>query len=133
MSSNALSERGGVLGAMETGYQRGKIQDESMYYEHRKHDSSLPIVGVNTFVSPEPEPEMEIELARSTEQEKQSQIARLNEFKQRHAEQAPEALARLRTQHGAATMSLPELMTPYATARWGKSPGFFRGGWAVSA
>jgi methylmalonyl-CoA mutase len=91
-----LSERGGVLGAMETGYQRGKIQDESMYYEHRKHDGSLPIVGVNTFVSPEPEPEMEIELARSTEQEKQSQISRLNEFKQRHAEQAPEALARLK-------------------------------------
>ncbi|CAN0465338.1 unnamed protein product, partial [Discosporangium mesarthrocarpum] len=91
-----ISERGGVLGAMETGYQRGKIQDESMYYEHRKHDGSLPIVGVNTFVSPEPEPDMEIELARSTEQEKQSQISRLNEFKQRHAEQAPEALARLK-------------------------------------
>jgi len=91
-----LSERGGVLGAMETGYQRGKIQDESMFYEHRKHDGSLPIVGVNTFISPEPEPELEIELARSTEQEKQSQISRLNDFKARHADQAPEALERLK-------------------------------------
>ena len=50
-----ISERGGVLGAMETGYQRGKIQDESMYYEHRKHDGSLPLIGVNTFLNPEPE------------------------------------------------------------------------------
>ncbi len=47
-----ISERGGVLGAMETGYQRGRIQDDSMLYEHRKHDGTLPIVGVNTFVAP---------------------------------------------------------------------------------
>ena len=47
----AISERGGVLGAMETGYQRGKIQEESMYYEHKKHDGSLPLIGVNTFLS----------------------------------------------------------------------------------
>lgn len=91
-----LSERGGVLGAMETGYQRGKIQDESMYYEHRKHDGSLPIVGVNTFLNPAPEPEIEIELARSTEEEKQSQITRLREFQARHSDQAPAALARLK-------------------------------------
>ncbi len=91
-----LSERGGVLGAMETGYQRGRIQDESMYYEHRKHDGSLPIVGVNTFLNPEPEEAKEIELARSTEAEKQSQIKRLQAFHARHAEQAPVALERLK-------------------------------------
>ncbi len=91
-----ISERGGVLGAMETGYQRGKIQDESMLYEHRKHDGSLPLVGVNTFLNPNPEPELDIELARSTEEEKQSQIKRLAEFHSKHADKSEEALARLR-------------------------------------
>ena len=91
-----ISERGGVLGAMETGYQRGKIQDESMYYEHRKHDGSLPLIGVNTFLNPEPEAEVEIELARSTETEKQSQIDRLAAFKSRNAEHSVGALERLR-------------------------------------
>ena len=91
-----ISERGGVLGAMETGYQRGKIQDESMLYEHRKHDSSLPLVGVNTFLNDEPEPEFDLELARSTEAEKQSQLQRLQSFKQRNADKKPEALERLR-------------------------------------
>ena len=91
-----ISERGGVLGAMETGYQRGKIQDESMYYEHRKHDGSLPLIGVNTFLNPEPEAALEIELARSTETEKQSQINRLAAFKSRNAERSIEALERLR-------------------------------------
>lgn len=92
----AISERGGVLGAMETGYQRGKIQDESMLYEHRKHDGSLPLIGVNTFLSDEPEPELEIELARSTTEEKESQISRLNDFKSRNSAQAEETLQRLR-------------------------------------
>ncbi len=87
-----LSERGGVLGAMETGYQRGKIQDESMYYEHRKHDGSLPIVGVNTFLNPEGEELPEIQLARSTDDEKQSQLKRLDAFQQTHAEKADAAL-----------------------------------------
>lgn len=91
-----ISERGGVLGAMETGYQRGKIQDESMHYEHRKHDGSLPLVGVNTFLNPEPESQGEIELARSTDEEKQSQIRRLAEFKARHAAHSGAALERLR-------------------------------------
>jgi len=91
-----ISERGGVLGAMETGYQRGKIQDESMLYEHRKHDGSLPLVGVNTFLSDEPEPEYEIELARSTTEEKESQIKRLNSFKEKNAEASSVALQRLR-------------------------------------
>jgi len=91
-----ISERGGVLGAMETGYQRGRIQDESMLYEHRKHDGSLPIVGVNTFLNPSPPEEREIELARSTEEEKQNQIRRLREFQARHAEDGPAALERVR-------------------------------------
>ncbi|MEM7251251.1 MAG: methylmalonyl-CoA mutase family protein, partial [Pseudomonadota bacterium] len=84
-----ISERGGVLGAMETGYQRGKIQDESMHYEHLKHDGSLPIIGVNTFINPNPpEQETTIELARSSEEEKESQIRRLDEFHARHAEES---------------------------------------------
>src|SRR5690554_4115629 len=73
-----LAERGGVLGAMETGYQRGKIQEESLYYEHKKHNGSLPIIGVNTFRDPEHnEVAARVELARSTEAEKQSQLQRL--------------------------------------------------------
>jgi methylmalonyl-CoA mutase len=91
-----ISERGGVLGAMETGYQRGKIQDESMLYESRKHDGSLPIVGVNTFLAPEGATEAPaLPLSRSTEEEKQGQIARLAEFQQRHAEEAPAMARRL--------------------------------------
>jgi len=92
----AISERGGVLGAMETGYQRGKIQEESMYYEHQKHDGSYPIIGVNTFRNPHADQApKKIELARSSDEEKQSQLARLSEFHARHAKQAPAALAKL--------------------------------------
>lgn len=93
-----ISDRGGVLGAMETGYQRGKIQDESMTYEHRKHDGSLPIVGVNTFLDPEAaEVHADLELARGTEDEKQSQIRRLADFQDRHRSEATAALERLKT------------------------------------
>ncbi|MBU6445153.1 MAG: methylmalonyl-CoA mutase family protein [Alphaproteobacteria bacterium] len=91
-----IAERGGVLGAMETGYQRGKIQDESLYYEHKKHDGSYPIVGVNTFLNPEGADEHEIVLQRSSDEEKQSQLRRLREFHARNTEAAPAALARLR-------------------------------------
>jgi methylmalonyl-CoA mutase len=91
-----IAERGGVLGAMETGYQRGKIQEESMLYEHRKHDGSLPIIGVNTFRNPKAaEAPATIELARSTDDEKQSQLTRLEDFHRRHADDAPAALAAL--------------------------------------
>ncbi|MFS2015525.1 fused isobutyryl-CoA mutase/GTPase IcmF [Massilia sp. CT11-108] len=91
-----IAERGGVLGAMETGYQRGKIQEESMLYEHRKHDGSLPIIGVNTFRNPKAaQAPATIELARSTDDEKQSQLARLEDFHRRHADEAPAALAAL--------------------------------------
>ncbi len=96
-----LSERSGVLGAMETGYQRGKIQDESLHYEQLKHDGSLPIVGVNTFLKPEAADgraaaKTTIPLARSTEEEKEGQIARLEAFQARHAGEAPAMLERLR-------------------------------------
>jgi methylmalonyl-CoA mutase len=92
-----IAERGGVLGAMETGYQRGRIQDESMLYEHRKHDGTLPLVGVNTFLDPhrgDTAPPT-VALARATEEEKQSQLARLADFHTRHAGEAGAALTRL--------------------------------------
>jgi isobutyryl-CoA mutase len=91
-----IAERGGVLGAMETGYQRGKIQEESMYYEHLKHDGTLPIIGVNTFRNPKGDAVVQqLELARSTDDEKQSQLKRLAEFQARHANEAPAMLERL--------------------------------------
>jgi len=90
-----ISERGGVLGAMETGYQRGRIQDESMRYEQRKHDGTLPIIGVNTFRNPHAEEHHEIELARGTEEEKQSQLRRTRDFIAHHRDESHAALARL--------------------------------------
>lgn len=90
-----INERSGVLGAMETGYQRGKIQDESLLYERRKHDGSLPIIGVNTFRNPDGEPDRKLELARATAEEKQSQLRRVHEFRDRHRDAAHAALARL--------------------------------------
>jgi methylmalonyl-CoA mutase len=93
----ALSSRGGVLGAMETGYQRSKIQEESLYYEHRKHDGSYPIVGVNTFRNPHSEAvPHKLELIRSTEEEKRSQLERLRAFQERNKGEAPAMLERLR-------------------------------------
>ena len=95
---DSINERGGVLGAMETGYQRGRIQDESMLYEHRKHDGSLPIVGVNTFRKPHDEnaEPQEIELARATEAEKESQLSRVHAFQEDHVDEAAAAIARLK-------------------------------------
>ncbi len=93
----AISQRGGVLGAMETGYQRGCIQDQSLYYERLKHDGSLPIVGVNMFLNPDAEEQPVTELARSTEDEKQSQLSRLRDFHERHVGDAPKALASLQS------------------------------------
>ncbi|MFM8767250.1 MAG: fused isobutyryl-CoA mutase/GTPase IcmF [Rubrivivax sp.] len=93
-----IAERGGVLGAMETGYQRGKIQEESMHYEMLKHTGELPIIGVNTFRNPQGDPVPEsIELARSTEDEKQSQLARLRSFQATHADQSAAMLQQLKT------------------------------------
>ncbi len=91
-----IAERGGVLGAMETGYQRGRIQDESMHYEMLKHTGELPIIGVNTFRNPHGDAVLDkLELARSTEDEKQNQLKRLQAFHALHAQEAPVQLARL--------------------------------------
>jgi methylmalonyl-CoA mutase len=91
-----IAERGGVLGAMETGYQRGKIQDESMNYEMLKHTGELPIIGVNTFRNPHGDAVLDtLELARSTDEEKQSQLKRLGEFHALHANESPAMLKRL--------------------------------------
>jgi methylmalonyl-CoA mutase len=91
-----LASRGGVLGAMETGYQRGRIQEESLHYETMKHDGTLPIVGVNTFRNPQPvEAGNTIQLARSTEEEKHGQLKRLRDFQARHKNAAPAAIKRL--------------------------------------
>ncbi len=93
----AIAGRGGVLGAMETGYQRGRIQEESLLYEYKKHDGSLPLIGVNTFRNPNGEEVMDkIELARSTDEEKQSQLKRLEEFRVRNEALAPAMMERLR-------------------------------------
>jgi len=91
-----LSERGGVLGAMETMYQRSRIQEESLYYETLKHDGRLPIVGVNTFLGSEGAGEIhEAELIRSTEDEKRAQVRAVRAFLERTADRRPEALTRL--------------------------------------
>ena len=92
-----ISERGGVLGAMDTMYQRGKIQEESLYYEHRKHDGSLPLIGVNTFLPSEGGQQQggEIELMRSTEAEKQQQVINTQAFQQRNAQRSRQALQHL--------------------------------------
>ena len=103
-----LAERGGVLGAMETGYQRGRIQDESHDYEIRKHEGTLPIIGVNTFTRAADAPGDRstedsmatdgppVALARSTEEEKRSQLDRLERFHVDHSAEATAALTRLR-------------------------------------
>jgi isobutyryl-CoA mutase len=91
-----IAERGGVLGAMETGYQRGRIQDESMHYEMLKHTGELPIIGVNTFRNPNGEVVRDhLELARSTDEEKKSQLKRLHDFHAAHAAESPAMLKRL--------------------------------------
>ena len=91
-----IAERGGVLGAMETGYQRGRIQDESMHYEMLKHTGELPIIGVNTFRNPKGDVVQDkLELARSTDEEKQNQLKRLEAFHTEHAAESPAMLKRL--------------------------------------
>jgi len=92
-----ISERGGVLGAMDTMYQRSRIQDESMYYEHKKHDGSLPLIGVNTFLGGK-ESHIEtggMELIRSTEEEKQQQVKNVSEFREFHQSEAEQQLLKL--------------------------------------
>jgi isobutyryl-CoA mutase len=109
---DSLSERGGVLGAMETMYQRGKIQEESLYYETRKHDGSLPIVGINTFLSKSDASEEHkgAELIRSTEQEKQDQVAGVRAFQARNVGAAPAALGTLQQAAASGGNVFAELM-----------------------
>ena len=90
-----ISDRGGVLGAMESMYQRGKIQEESMLYEHRKHSGELPVVGVNTFVAEGGAAPQDVELMRGTDAEKERQLDGIGRFHRRHEDDAPDALARL--------------------------------------
>ncbi|MBF6556730.1 MAG: cobalamin-dependent protein [Acidimicrobiales bacterium] len=116
-----ISQRGGVLGAMETGYQRGRIQDDSMLYEHKKHDGTLPIVGVNTFTAPSAEGPLEpIELARSTDEEKQLQLSRLRDFQARHALDREVALDALRDTALAGGNVFAELMATVRHASLGE-------------
>ncbi len=94
-----ITDRGGVLGAMETGYQRSKIQEESMYYERQKHSGEYPIIGVNTFRNPDIDYDQQtatLELARSTDEEKDQQISRLTKFQELHAQQCGSALEKLK-------------------------------------
>jgi len=115
MEFDRIATRGGVLGAMETGYQRGKIQEESIYYETQKHTGELPIIGVNTFRDPHAGDELtedmlELELARATQEEKESQLKRLAEFHKRHEKEAPAALERLQRTALAGENIFAELM-----------------------
>ena len=117
-----IDQRGGVLGAMETMYQRGKIQDESLYYERLKHSGELPIIGVNTYLDPAKEGGvMETpELRRATEDEKRGQIARLRDFQKRHAKEAPAALERLQQVARAGGNTFGELMNAVRVASLGQ-------------
>jgi len=125
-----ISERGGVLGAMETGYQRGRIQDESMLYERRKHDGSLPIVGVNTFLDPHPEQSPgPLALARGTSAEKHSQLTRLRDFQARHASAAPAALRRLQSVAAGGGNTFEALLDAVRVASLGQiTEAFFEAG-----
>jgi methylmalonyl-CoA mutase len=118
----ALSERGGVLGAMETMYQRGKIQEESLYYEHQKHDGTLPIIGVNTFL-PEGGGGHEnhsAELIRSTDAEKDAQVDAVRAWQQRHVDVAPAALRRLQEVAASGGNVFSELMDTVKVASLGQ-------------
>jgi methylmalonyl-CoA mutase len=97
--AQAVSERGGVLGAMDTMFQRGKIQEESMYYEHKKHDGSLPLIGVNTFLPKDHGGEIatEIELIRSTEEDKGQQIQNVKLYGEARNALASDSLKVLQT------------------------------------
>jgi methylmalonyl-CoA mutase len=117
-----ISERGGVLGAMETLYQRSRIQEESLHYETLKHSGRLPVIGVNTFENPDPgsASARPRELARSSEAEKAAQLANLEHFQRRHAQEAPLALRRLRDTALAGGNVFAELMEAAQVASLGQ-------------
>lgn len=118
-----INDRGGVLGAMERQYQRGKIQEESLYYESKKHSGELPIIGVNTYLNPNPVSEEELdsmEVARATKEEKEQQIANLKAFQERHKDEAPKALKRLKEVAASGGNIFEELMETVKVASLGQ-------------
>ncbi|RST77048.1 methylmalonyl-CoA mutase [Siminovitchia acidinfaciens] len=118
-----LNDRGGVLGSMETQYQRGKIQEESMYYEMLKHSGKLPIIGVNTYLNPNPPSEEDldnIELARATKEEKETQIRNLQSFQNTHINEAEAALNKLKKTAVSGGNIFAELMETTRTASLGQ-------------
>jgi methylmalonyl-CoA mutase len=118
-----IDQRGGVLGAMETQYQRAKIQDESMLYEHKKHSGELPIIGVNTFLNPRANEDgwqMPGELARATKEEKQQQIENLRVFQEGNREAAQVALRRLKDVAASDGNIFAELMDTVRVASLGQ-------------
>jgi methylmalonyl-CoA mutase len=121
---DSLSKRGGVLGAMESHYQRGKIQDESLVYEHRKHTGEYPIIGVNTYLNPQTMHEEyerpPIPLSRATHEEKMAQIENLRSFQKRHEREAREALASLTRVASAGGNVFAEIMKTARVASLGQ-------------
>lgn len=126
----AISRRGGVLGAMETMYQRGKIQDESMYYEHKKHDGTLPVVGVNTFKNPDAQvfdessaDDFEMELARATPEEKENCLIRVTDRQTLTPKETAEALKQLQEVARLGGNVFEELMETVKVASLGQITG----------
>ena len=119
---DSIAERGGVLGAMETMYQRGKIQEESLYYEHKKHDGSLPIIGVNTFLAANASSDEGhgAELIRSSNEEKDLQVSAVHEWQARNAARAPAALSRLQDVAAAGGNVFEQLMETVKVASLGQ-------------
>ncbi|HLR03884.1 MAG TPA: fused isobutyryl-CoA mutase/GTPase IcmF [Virgibacillus sp.] len=118
-----MNDRGGVLGAMERQYQRGKIQEESLYYEGQKHSGKLPIIGVNTFLNPNPMSDEEIdsmELARASQEEKEHQLNELHAFQEKHADQTKDALDRLKKTAASGGNIFVELMETVKVASLGQ-------------
>ncbi|MEN2465358.1 fused isobutyryl-CoA mutase/GTPase IcmF [Ornithinibacillus sp. JPR2-1] len=118
-----INDRGGVLGAMERQYQRGKIQEESLYYEGKKHSGELPIIGVNTYLNPNPPSEEEIdsmELARATKEEKEHQIQELKKFQDKHKHEAETALKKLKQVAASGGNIFEELMETVKVASLGQ-------------
>ena len=118
-----INDRGGVLGAMERQYQRGKIQEESLYYESKKHSGELPIIGVNTYLNPNPQSEDDInsmEVARATQEEKEQQIKNLRDFQKANEAEAKEALERLKKVAASNGNIFEELMETVKVASLGQ-------------
>jgi len=118
-----MNDRGGVLGAMERQYQRGKIQEESLYYEGQKHSGELPIIGVNTFLNPNPTSDEELdsmELARASKEEKEHQLTELHAFQKTHEAETKDALDRLKKVAASGGNIFVELMETVKVASLGQ-------------